>query len=102
MTETISDLRREVACLREERAQFVKRLIAKDVLLEKLQKRRAVHAVFAYPLMYPGHRELLGLYSTRERAEDFSKVQDKAVRNNLAIVEIEIDRHPNDDFWVKP
>lgn len=102
MTESLTDLPREVTDVREERGNVIKRPVSKDDLLEKLQKRQAVFAVFGYPLTRPGDRELLGLYSTYNRAADFYNAQSEAVRSNLGIVEIEIDRHPSDDFWVKP
>lgn len=102
MTEQYADLIREVAGLREENRHLVKRLIAKDDLIAGLRKRPVVHAVFGYPITHPGTRELLGVYSTAERANAWFDAQDEEVRKNLGVVDIELDVPPSDDFWKKP
>lgn len=63
---------------------------------------QAVYAVFGYPLTSPGARELLGVYSTIEHAERFVAAQDAVVRPNIGVVEITLDDHPVDKFWIKP
>jgi len=67
------------------------------------QGARTIFMVFALPLMRPGDRDFLGAYSTHDRAKEFVDAQDAAVRENMAIVEVTIDRHPrHDDFWAIP
>ena len=68
----------------------------------KRDDAQSVYAVFGYPLTHPGSRELLGVYSTIERAERFVAAQDAVVQSNIGVVEITLDDHPSDEFWIKP
>ncbi|MGB8022205.1 MAG: hypothetical protein WCF04_13330 [Candidatus Nanopelagicales bacterium] len=61
-----------------------------------------IFVVFGLPLTRPGDREFLGAYSTAALAQRFFDAQDAAVRENLAVVEIALNEHPSDEFWIKP
>lgn len=61
-----------------------------------------LYAVFGYPLTRPGERELLGVYTSLERAEAFVAAQDREVQANLRVENLEIDHHPSDEFWKRP
>lgn len=61
-----------------------------------------LYAVFGYPLTRPGDREMLGVYTSLDRAEAFVAAQDEAVQQNLRVEDLELDRYPSDDFWKKP
>ena len=61
-----------------------------------------IYAVFGYPLTRPGDRELLGAYTSLERASAFVAAQDTDVHANLRVEELELDVHPTDEFWKNP
>ena len=62
-----------------------------------------IFVVFALPWNRPGDRYFLAAYSTREAAQRLVDAQRVSVRENLRVVEIEIDRPPaSEDFWVIP
>ena len=62
-----------------------------------------IFGVFARPWTRPGDLDFLAAYSTRASAEAFVLAQDDSVRDNLLVVEIEIDMHPRaDGFWRIP
>ena len=64
---------------------------------------KTVFVVFALPQLRPGDRDFLAAYSSRAAAEGLISVQDAALRENMRVVEIELDRHPDwDGFWRTP
>ena len=60
-----------------------------------------LYGVFGVPLTSPD-RELLGIYSTPERARAFIDAQPVPRRANMQLDPIVVDANPSDPFWLKP
>jgi hypothetical protein len=56
--------------------------------------------VFGYPKL--GVDELLGVYSTPERAQALIDAQLPELRMGMRVEEIVVDQDPDDEFWRKP
>jgi len=87
------------------KAHLMSLLIRKISAVTQVQECQmpVIFGVFARPWTRPGDLDFLAAYSTRASAEEFVLAQDDSVRDNLLVVEIEIDRHPRaDGFWRIP
>ena len=62
-----------------------------------------IFVVFAFPFSRPCDRDFLAAYSTPQAAQRFLDAQDVNVRENLRVVEVELNNPPpSDGFWIIP
>ncbi len=60
-----------------------------------------VYAVVAQGRLGVDH-DVLAVYATPERAQELIDAQDDQLRSCLVIWDIELNKHPSDEYWAKP